>query len=172
MPSLLSTWRKIISSNRPRKIRGAYWYRAVLKSRKKTILTMDGAFLYGGRYNAAEDFGALYLSESTEGCIAEITRRPGSPDNYVVGEIEVTLEKVCDLTDARFLRKLEISKDQLIGDDWAETQLLGELVRSAGFEGMIVPSAAGDFTNLIIFIDNLSAKSKIQLENVHDSPLP
>ncbi len=172
MPRLLSSWRKLFSSYKPRKIRGAYWYRAVLKSRKKTILTMDGAFLYGGRYNTAEDFGALYLSKSTEGCIAEITRRPGSPDNYVVGDIIVTLEKVCDLTDARFLRELEISKEQLIGDDWEETQLLGELVRGAGFEGMIVPSAAGDFNNLVIFVDNLSAKSKIQLEKAHDLPLP
>jgi len=34
------------------------------------------------------------------------------------------------------------------------------------FEGMIVPSAAGDFNNLVIFVDRLSAASKIRLEEV------
>ena len=163
MAGLLEPWREILAQYKPRRIRGASWFRAVLRSRRRSILGMDGAFLYGGRYNPAEVFGALYLSESAEGCAAEISRRPGAPDNYLVGEIEVNLGKVCDLTDAGLLQAMGLTEDHLKADDWIETQVLGELVREAGFEGMIVPSAAGDFQNLVIFMDRLSPESSVQL---------
>lgn len=51
-----------------------------------------------------------------------------------------------------------------MADDWDETQILGDVVRDAGFEGMIIPSAAGDFKNLVIFTDQLTGKSRVELE--------
>ena len=57
MVSLFNAWRKVLSEYKPRKIRGAVWYRAVVPSRRKTILAMDGALIYGGRYNNAGEFG-------------------------------------------------------------------------------------------------------------------
>lgn len=33
-------------------------------------------------------------------------------------------------------------------------------------EGMIVPSAAGDFNNLVIFTDRLTGASRVELEEV------
>jgi RES domain-containing protein len=127
---------------------------------------MDGALIYGGRYNTPGEFGALYLSKTLKGCAAEITRRPAHPTNYIVGKTQVSLGKVCDLTDPELLKKLNLTKKQLTADDWDETQALGELIREAGFEGMIVPSAAGDFNNLVVFVDRLPATSKIRLEEV------
>ena len=38
-------------------------------------MNMDGAFLFGGRYNPPETFGALYLSDSSEGCAASELRQ-------------------------------------------------------------------------------------------------
>ena len=133
---------------------------------------MDGALIYGGRFNAPGEYGALYLSRTAKGCTAEITRRPGHPREYVVGKIKVTLGKVCDLTDPALLKKLKISIKQLTSDDWTETQALGELIRDAGYEGMIVPSAAGDFNNLVIFTDRLEGASRVELEEVKNLPLP
>jgi len=78
---------------------------------------------------------------------------------------------VCDLTVPALLKKLKLSKKQLTGDDWAETQALGEIVRDAGYEGMIVPSAAGDFNNLVIFTDRLEGASRVELEEVKPLPL-
>ena len=129
------------------------------------MLTMDGAFRWGGRYNAPEEFGALYLSRTRKGCAAEVTRRPAHPKKYIVGKIKVTLGKVCDLTDPALLKKLNISEDQLLTDDLSETQALGELIREAGFEGILVPSAAGDFNNLVVFVDQLSGTSRVELED-------
>ena len=125
---------------------------------------MDGAFRWGGRYNSPGEFGALYLSKTRKGCAAEITRRPSHPPEYIVGKIRVKLGKVCDLTDPELLKQLGLSRVQLTADDWAETQTLGDLVRDAGFEGIIVPSAAGQFNNLVIFMDRLTAASRVELE--------
>jgi len=166
MASLFNAWRKALSNYKPRKTRGAVWYRAVVPSRKRTILAIDGALIYGGRYNNAGEFGALYLSKTKKGCAAEVTRRPAHPSKYVVGKIKVTLGKVCDLTDPELLNKLKITKKQLKADDWNETQALGEIVREIGFEGMVVPSAAGDFNNLVIFVDRLSGSSRVELEEI------
>ena len=94
---------------------------------------MDGALIYGGRFNAPGEYGALYLSRTEKGCATEITRRPAHPSKYVVGKIKVTLGKVCDLTDPELLKKLKISKKQLTADEWTETQALGELIRDVGY---------------------------------------
>ena len=126
---------------------------------------MDGALLSGGRYNAAEEFGALYLSESPEACAAEVARRPPAPKGYVVGSISVALDKVCDLTDKRLLADLGLTAEELTADRWTDTQVLGALVREAGFEAIIVPSAAGDFDNLVVFMDRLGENSEVLLED-------
>ena len=73
---------------------------------------------------------------------------------------------MCDLTDPALLKKLKLSKKQLTGDDWTETQALGEIVREIGFERMVVPSATGNFNNLVIFVDRISGASSIDLEDV------
>lgn len=127
---------------------------------------MDGALLWGGRYNAPDKFGALYLSASPEGCATELASRPAAPKNYIVGTVRVTLQRVCDRTDDELLSELGITSNQLKSDDWNETEILGTLIRQAGFEGVIVPSAAGDFNNLVIFMDRLSGSSEVELEDI------
>jgi RES domain-containing protein len=62
-------------------------------------MNMDGALLHGGRYNPPDEFGALYLSDSPEACAAEMKRRPRTPRDYVIGEINVKAQKICDLPD-------------------------------------------------------------------------
>jgi RES domain-containing protein len=126
---------------------------------------MEGALLSGGRYNAAEEFGALYLSETPEGCAAEMARRPAAPQDYIVGSIRVTLGRICDLTDEGLLADLGLTSNQLKVNDWTDMQVLGKLVREAGFEAILVPSAAGDFNNLVIFMDRLSGKSEVALKD-------
>lgn len=37
---------------------------------------------------------------------------------------------------------------------------------------MIDPSAAGDFNNLVIFVDRMAGVSRVQLEEVKPLPLP
>lgn len=129
-------------------------------------MNMDGALLYGGRHNPPEIFGALYLSDSPEGCATEMKRRPVTPREYLIGEIKVTVSNICDLTDPTLLEQLDINPDELCKDEWELTQELGELIREAGFEGVVVPSAAGPYRNLVLFLDRFSSKSSIELNDV------
>ena len=89
------------------------------------------------------------------------------PCDYLIGEIEVTVSKICDLTDNALLEQLGINSDELCEDEWELTQELGELIREAGFEGVVVPSAAGPYKNLVLFLDCFLGKSSIELNDVH-----
>lgn len=47
--------------------------------------------------------------------------------------------------------------------DWTLTQELGRLAREAGFEALLVPSAATPGTNLVLFPDRLDPASSVHL---------
>lgn len=47
-----------------------------------------------------------------------------------------------------------------------EAQALGEMFRDAGFEGVIVPSAVGDFKNLVFLVARLEGTSRAELEEL------
>lgn len=159
-------WREVISESKPRKLSGAFWYRAVYKTRRKSIMNMDGALLYSGRYNPPDEYGALYLSESPEACGAEMKRRPRTPPDYFVGEINVNAQKICDLTGPVLLDQLGLEMDDLCKDDWEITRILGNMIRGSSFEGAIVPSAAGPYKNLVLFLNRFSSRSSLELIDV------
>jgi hypothetical protein len=54
----------------------------------------------------------------------------------------------------------------LCEDDWERTQILGNLIRDAGFEGVLVPSAAGDYKNPVLFLDRFTNESSVELVDV------
>lgn len=74
--------------------------------------------------------------------------------------IRFALHRVLDLTDPATLAALDLRPEDLVGDDWQRTQRLGAQARAAGFEGLLVPSAAGPGDNLVIFPDRLDARSR------------
>jgi RES domain-containing protein len=127
-----------------------------------------GALLVGGRYNPAGEFGALYLAESQEACRAEVTRRIEPDAAMSLGELEVDLEVVCDLTDPTTLRALGVTHAALVGADWSVTQAIGRALRDAGFEGLVAPSAAGSYTILVLFKDRHHPPSSIRVVSITD----
>lgn len=54
----------------------------------------------------------------------------------------------------------------MIEDDWERTRMLGYLIRDAGFEGALVPSAAGNYKNLVLFLDRFTSESSVELVDV------
>jgi RES domain-containing protein len=97
-------------------------------------------------------------------CAAEIRKRAaGQPVSaYRLVRIRVELHRVLDLTDPATLAALGLRPEDLVGDDWQRTQRLGAQVRAAGFEGLLVPSAAGPGHNVVIFPDHLLARSRLR----------
>ena len=75
------------------------------------------------------------------------------------------LSLLCDLTDKANRRRIRFTLEELLSEDWqgiqaageeSWTQAIGRGCRTAGFEGLLVPSARNwDGTNIVVFPDKL-----------------
>jgi RES domain-containing protein len=144
----------------------------------RDIVSTEGSYRYGGRYNVARDFGILYLSCDIHTCIGEFeyyaTRIKGagveeSLPRTITG-IRLELQKVLDLTDGKVLRKLGVTKKILVDTDWikennegpdAPTQIIGRAAKAAGFEALLVPSARCTGKNLNLLADNVLLRALV-----------
>jgi RES domain-containing protein len=144
----------------PRKSVSAVFYRVVFKGIDP--LSTLGSAQNGGRYNSSGIVGLLYSSFVSETAIAEVARgliaRGINPQSYDAGdwwlyELEVSLDSVLDLTDPTVTRGLQIDSQSLVHADPAYARQIGKQAAEAGYEAMIVPSAArpGE-KNLVIFL--------------------
>ncbi len=127
----------------PVRLTRATRYRLIASKYRDEIASDRGAFFGGGRYNAPEQFGALYLGESPKACRAEVARRRAPKAPMVLGVFEITFSRVCDLTDPEIRNRLGLQADDLVQDDWSLTQEVTVAIRGAGFEAILAPSAAG-----------------------------
>lgn len=144
-------------------MRGTF-YRALLAAFGMEPLSVEGSLRHGGRYNPLGGFGAIYCGENPAVCAAEIHRRAQRHPvrRYRLARIHIDLHRVLDLTDPATLAALGLRAEDLVTDTWEPTQRLGAAARAAGFEGLLVPSAAGPGRNLVIFPDRLDARSRIR----------
>jgi RES domain-containing protein len=126
-------------------------------------LTTTGSLKAGGRFNPANEFGALYTSLDAGTAAKEVARGlrqrgvdpEGFPDEaWWVYELEVNLGAVLDLTDADVLEKSGIKRDTLTGDDLNATREIAAEARERGYEALLVPSAAASSKNLVVFLEN------------------
>ena len=161
--TLLENIRKVVPSH----ITGFY-YRLVSLKREDEILSTQGSFAYGGRYNPPGEFGALYLGETIE--VSRTERSKKIKDFFVstqvAGKIKVSYKKVLDLTDSGVLKKLGIKMDQILSKEkdegWDLTWEIARLAYQLGFEAILAPSITGAGNNLIIF-DKYLESEKINL---------
>ena len=96
--------------------------------------------------------------------------------------VRVELSAVLNLTDAAIRSALRVSQRRMLAEPWraiqaagreALTQLLGRRTHETGCEGLLVPSAARKGgANLIVFPDNLTSPSRIEIINIDQLPTP
>jgi len=126
----------------------------------------------GGRWNPIREFEALYLALSEEGTVGEFIRYVGyykslAPDDALTREIvrvKVHVRKILDLTDPKIRASLGVTQEELRGgrNQWDEiTWPIARAVFAAGFEGILVPSAANGWVNLVLFPENLLPGSSV-----------
>ncbi|MBI4242443.1 MAG: RES family NAD+ phosphorylase [Candidatus Rokubacteria bacterium] len=142
----------------------ATFYRMVRAEDADAILSTGPSFAYGGRYNKADEFGALYLSEAPAICeqekLRQVANRPELLPAQVLGAIEVDIRDVLDLTDAANQRALGISFAQLTDPlDLTLPQAVAEAARALGINALLVPSAVAAGKNLVVFEDRLTQPS-------------
>jgi len=143
------------------------FFRLVLLIHTNEILSPQGNYNCGGRYNPPREFAALYLGESENVCKAErIAKTPALFAPQILGKIEVSLGKVLDLTDDTNLEKLGLKKEDLIykkiEDGWNLSQQIARLAYQIEVEAILFPSSTGKGNNLVVF-DKHIKKENIKL---------
>ena len=117
----------------------------------------------GARWNAPE-VPAIYTSLDRDVVIAEsehqIRAQPNRPwAKRSIYRIAVALENVVDLTDWSVLRRLKLSPDMLQDVDLSRCQQIGSAAEHLGHDGLLVPSARVEGTNLVIYPNRTTAAS-------------
>ena len=155
---------------------------------EKDLLTGDGSFKFGGRWNAPNRFRVVYLSLSLEGSLAESI---GATTSYGIDPtqclpltsvvLDADLNRTLDLTLPAIRKLLGISLASMNGCDWeldnranreAMTQAVGRAACEAGLQGIVVPSVCKrTFRHLNVFPQNLtSVKQQLQIINAGNLP--
>jgi RES domain-containing protein len=93
--------------------------------------------------------------------------------------IDVSLQKLIDMTDDSVLHELDLTRQRLLRCRWREnmdkghealTQAIGRIAFEAGLEALFVPSAqVRKGKNLVVFLDNLQKASSLTIQNVGTS---
>ncbi|MCW1884885.1 RES family NAD+ phosphorylase [Luteolibacter flavescens] len=149
-------------------------------SRTADLFAGKGALHANGRWLLQGVAPATYTSLEPETALAEslaAARYFGFPLSSATPAVLVTarmkLARVIDLRDGSIRRRLRVSEKSVLECDWrsfnregdeAITQAVGRAALLAGFEGMLVPSAArAGGGNLIVFPGNLASGSTVRV---------
>ncbi len=145
------------------------------------LLTGEGSRIMGGRWNP-KGVAVVYASLTPETAMAETlahNRYNGVPVEdampRVFVAIAVKLGQVLDLREGSIRRRVRVSDATIRTVDWRRevyhgrepiTQRFGRAAHAAGWEGLIVPSAADpDGHNLLLFPERLGATSTVAVLN-------
>ncbi|MEP6810096.1 MAG: RES family NAD+ phosphorylase [Chthoniobacterales bacterium] len=125
--------------------------------RPENILSGEGSFLFGGRWNAAGSFRAVYGSTTDTVAVAESRANAeyaGMPYPFraprLLIAIEFDLKKVLDLAAEETRVVLDLKWHELEEEDWrrvqaaeveSQTQGLGRALFEMGANGLLAPSA-------------------------------
>lgn len=90
-------------------------------------------------------------------------------NGYRISELRVTLTAVVDCRDAALLGIT--TRDMVSDRDYNITQQLGSSAVSAGFEGMLIPSATALGDNLIVFTAQMREGSRLAVVRSRDPRL-
>jgi RES domain-containing protein len=144
-----------------------------------------GAKKAGGRWNPVGEMRVVYLSREPETALTEALARcryfnlPVS-DNMpkVVVPVIVQLNRVLDLSRADLTGEVPELMAECLAEDWralnarsteSASQAVGRAAFSAKLQGLLVPSkAAPEGLNLLAFPENLSAKSRLEVQNADE----
>jgi RES domain-containing protein len=149
-------------------------------SKPEDVVSGGGGLVANGRWHCKGNFRISYTSLSPETALAESlahVRYYNLPEKSALPKVLVSLsadlKNVLLLTDGKLRQKLKFSEAAMKTTDWradnrrgAEslTQAWGWAIQQAGFDGLLVPSAAGSGQNLLIYQENLTGGA-VRIDN-------
>lgn len=126
----------------------------------------------GARWNPP-DVSAIYLSIERQTALAEgdhmLAVQPVRPrSRRTIYSVRVTLRSVLDLRVTGQLEALGIGPEELAGDDHAACRKVGGAVAWLGYDGLLVPSARSNGSNLVIYPDQRSPAAEFEQMSAED----
>ncbi len=162
----------LVASAPRRRLRGRFWHQG--PTRHPLVGFADPA-RSDGRYHKVGGSGVWYASDREQAAWAELCRHflDEGVDPFEirrrVGAVDVDAE-VLDLTDPHLVASLGVDPTQLVGDHHAVTHALAEAARSAGFSGIVAPSAALPGCRTLVLFAAGMAHAKPALSRVRQPP--
>lgn len=167
-PSLLDT----LEALDPVQVDGPIW-RVASKGRDPCQCSKGG-----GRWDDTT-FDVLYTSMSREGAMAEMYfhLRRGQPimpskPVYRLHELIYRANNLLDLTNSALLKSLglDVSNFGKLGyanraNEYRQSQQIGEAANYLGYDGIIVPNARWDISNVVVFCEQSTADLAIDSED-------
>lgn len=162
MPERLRRWTLSLVA-----VRRKHFWRCLPKQYLQTVLEAGPSFTRGRRYSIRGEFGALYFSASRDLSLQEIATRAGDDTELMsCVELEVTVDRLVDLTRPETRTKLHVQLEDLIRpriskDAYAVPQHIARRVYREKLHGLIAPSVhdpngeKGDWFNLVLYPGNL-----------------
>ncbi|MTW17196.1 RES domain-containing protein [Rhodoplanes serenus] len=121
-------------------------------------------------------FDVLYTSLDREGAVAEIhallSLQPVFPSKtrWFVHKLRIHATQTLDLADLATLRRLGVDTDRWSEREYERTQEIADAAYFLGFDGLLVPSARADCSNLVLFTDRI-APGQIAVVESADDPI-
>ena len=115
-------------------------------------LSGEGARRFGGRWNPASLFSAIYLADSARACMVEVDRAAQAASttaekmleaSYRLHTVAADALAVLDLTTAEAREAVGLGDDDIHGDDWSACQAVGHAAWFLHVQGVLVPAAGG-----------------------------
>lgn len=121
----------------------------------------------GARWNPP-GVAAIYASLSRAGVLAEaehqiVVQPIPTRARRNLYELHIVLNGVFDLTDLRLLAEFGVDEDGLGADDMLACREVGAAAASLACDGILVPSARTEATNLVIFAANLGPEARFDV---------
>jgi hypothetical protein len=125
-----------------------------------------------GRWSPSGEFEVLYTSLVRDGAVAEIGYRlslqPVWPSRieHEIHTIKVQTEHSLRFADVESLTPFGVDAARYRSFDYTATQAIAAAASFLGFDGLIVPNARFDCSNLVIFTERAPALALIKTERV------
>jgi RES domain-containing protein len=152
------------------------------------LLSGEGSYQRGARFNARGTFRAVYASLDPQTATAEIDgvygryglSAAGIPASAKRPQVRVflrfRLERTLDLHDRRVRKEMEVTTAELLapwrdahdGGEEAWTQAFGRAAHAVGFEALLFPSRHSRGVNLVWFNDRLVKGSEVRILHEED----
>ena len=131
----------------------------------------------GGRWHPPNDFEVLYTSLEHDVAMAEIyhhlSRAPVFSTSHVkVSQLRVAAERILVFKDVESLGPLGVDPESFRRGDYTRTREIGSAARFLDLEGIVVPSARWPGSNLVLFLDRMTARDVLSVEQTLDVNWP